>query len=31
MAQGVIFFAADLDLAYREGPRWEGEILGCVL
>jgi hypothetical protein len=31
MAHSVVFFAADLDLASREGPRWGGEILGCVL
>jgi hypothetical protein len=30
MAQRVVFFAADLDLAFREGPRWGGEILGCL-
>jgi hypothetical protein len=27
MAQGVVFFAADLDLASRKGPRRGGEIL----
>jgi hypothetical protein len=31
MAQTVFFAAADLDLAFREGPRRGGEILGCVL
>jgi hypothetical protein len=31
MAQRVFFFAADLDLASREGPRRGGEIVGCVL
>jgi hypothetical protein len=30
MAQRVFFFAADLDLASREGPRRRGEIVGCV-
>jgi hypothetical protein len=31
MAQRVVFFAADLDLASREGPCQGGEILGYVL
>jgi hypothetical protein len=32
MAQRVFFFfAADLDLASREGPCWGGENVGCVL
>jgi hypothetical protein len=31
MAQRVIFFVVDLDLASREGPRRGEEILGCVL
>jgi hypothetical protein len=31
MAQRVFFFAADLDLTFREGPRRGGEIVGCVL
>jgi hypothetical protein len=31
MAQRVVFFAADLDLASQEGPRRREEILGCVL
>jgi hypothetical protein len=30
MAQ-MVFFAADLDLASREGPRRGEEIVGCVL
>jgi hypothetical protein len=30
IAQRVFFFAADLDLASREGPRRGGEIVGCV-
>jgi hypothetical protein len=29
-AQMVVFFAADLDLASREGPCRGGEILGCL-
>jgi hypothetical protein len=31
VAQRVVFFEADLDLASRKGPRRGGEILGCVL
>jgi hypothetical protein len=31
IAQRVVFFAADLDLAFRERSRQEREILGYVL
>jgi hypothetical protein len=30
MAQKVVFFTADLDLASREGTRRKEEILGCL-
>jgi hypothetical protein len=31
MAQRVVCFAVDLDLASWEGPHRRGETLGCVL
>jgi hypothetical protein len=31
IVQRIVFFAANLDLAHREGPFRGGEILECVL